>query len=984
MAIGISRARLPLGIILLALLICLSAVSLNFAADEKDVKVQTLRQTGKQLLDVGYEQYRRGMYDNAKETLGKAAAYKEYLSVSDASKLDALLEKLGSQPTSDANQAPKQNIAAQEESAAVQQAEPNVIEQPTTIQQTEPVITEQQKEPAIVEQPVQTQPQVQQSAAGPEYIEFVPIEANDINQPAQSPMPVTQTQLRPEFIAPVPQEPNLGVEVNQPQQPQQPQQIQPKIPAAEKAKEDYIEVVRQKQRIQQSYTKAVVNEAIAKAKEYADKEDFLKAKDEISRVSAVIEKNKLLLGDTDYAQYSASLQQLLDEINTRQTEIERLKAEKAKTEAQTAQQKLRAQQTADRQKRIQDLLTGSMEYQEQQRYEEALAQLDALLAIDPTNREAIRNKQMLEDIVNLRRQLEVKKEMGKGEEAILTDTQRSMIPHADLVTYPRNWQDIVAKRKPTLITGLAPADAAVYKQLETLVNLSALTPDTPLDEAIEIIRTSIDPPLKIIVRWRDLEENAYVEPDTVIGMQGLSGIVLSKGLGELLNSVSGGVTGISFVVEDGVITIATTGSLPTRLVTHVYDIAELVGVKADFRTDVWQPSVGEGAPSPPSSPQPTIDLNVERSQNANIMLLMIQETIAPMSWLVNGGEATISVSGDFTKLIVSQTPQIHEQVQKLLEDLCGTLGQQVSIEARFLFVTENFLEDIGLGVSSLYIKGSGISSKLGDMIFEFGQIGQPSTPGQLGPYEFTAPEATQVPGSLATGFTTGGGTMLPAMNLVGGISYGTPVLDDLAVTFLLRATQAHRDAKMVTAPRVTVISGERATINLSKTVRYISNYTFEDITAAGENQPTRTLGSPTTETDGGGVVLDVTPTISADKKYVILYIEASYRTVDLKDYTVYSPTTATAYPIQLPLAETSTVQTNVSVPDGGTLLIGGQKLGAEINKEAGVPVLSKVPLLGRLFSARSKVKDQNVLLILVKPTIMLREEAEREFFAPLE
>jgi type II secretory pathway component GspD/PulD (secretin) len=72
------------------------------------------------------------------------------------------------------------------------------------------------------------------------------------------------------------------------------------------------------------------------------------------------------------------------------------------------------------------------------------------------------------------------------------------------------------------------------------------------------------------------------------------------------------------------------------------------------------------------------------------------------------------------------------------------------------------------------------------------------------------------------------------------------------------------------------------------------------------------------------------------------------------------------------------------VPDGGTLLIGGQKLGAEINKEAGVPGLSKVPLLGRLFSARSKVKDQNVLLILVKPTIMLREEAEREFFAPLE
>ena len=66
------------------------------------------------------------------------------------------------------------------------------------------------------------------------------------------------------------------------------------------------------------------------------------------------------------------------------------------------------------------------------------------------------------------------------------------------------------------------------------------------------------------------------------------------------------------------------------------------------------------------------------------------------------------------------------------------------------------------------------------------------------------------------------------------------------------------------------------------------------------------------------------------------------------------------------------------------MLIGGQKLGAEINREAGVPGVSKVPILGRLFSRRSKVKDQDVLLVLVKPTIILQKEAEQEYFAPLE
>ena len=426
MAIAISRARLPLGIVLAALLICLPAISFSFAADETAAKVQTLRQMGKQLLEVGCEQYQRGMYDQARETLQKAAGYKEYLSVSDIGKLDSFLSKLSSQSSPQTQPPVDQNTTAGK-------TEPAASEQAAPVQQTEPVVVEQQ------------QAQIPQPSVNPEYIEFVPVEANDIGQAAQTPIPVEQVEIRPEFIAPAPQEPNVKIEVYQPQQPEQ---VQSEIPAAEKAKEDYIEVVKQKQRIQQSYTKAVVNEAVAKAKEYAGKEDFPKARDEISRASGVIEKNKLLLGDEDYAQYSATLQQLLNEINTRQTEVERLKAEESKAEAKASQEKLRAQQTADRQKRIQDLMTHSMEYQEQQRYEDALAQLDTLLAIDPTNREASRNKRMLEDIINLRRQLEMKKEMGREEQNLSYETQKSMIPHADLITYPRNWQDIAAKRKP--------------------------------------------------------------------------------------------------------------------------------------------------------------------------------------------------------------------------------------------------------------------------------------------------------------------------------------------------------------------------------------------------------------------------------------------------------------------------------------------------------------------------------------------------------
>jgi type II secretory pathway component GspD/PulD (secretin) len=46
--------------------------------------------------------------------------------------------------------------------------------------------------------------------------------------------------------------------------------------------------------------------------------------------------------------------------------------------------------------------------------------------------------------------------------------------------------------------------------------------------------------------------------------------------------------------------------------------------------------------------------------------------------------------------------------------------------------------------------------------------------------------------------------------------------------------------------------------------------------------------------------------------------------------------------------------------------------------------LSKIPVVGRLFSNRSKVSDHKILLILVKPTIMLQEEREAEAIAALE
>jgi hypothetical protein len=101
----------------------------------------------------------------------------------------------------------------------------------------------------------------------------------------------------------------------------------------------------------------------------------------------------------------------------------------------------------------------------------------------------------------------------------------------------------------------------------------------------------------------------------------------------------------------------------------------------------------------------------------------------------------------------------------------------------------------------------------------------------------------------------------------------------------------------------------------------------------------------------------------------------------LKSYTLQTPlpgpeggATTVEYTQQLPETEYSQVMTRVSVPDSGTLLLGGQKVTAEVETEAGVPILAKLPVVGRIFRNRSTIKDHKILLILVKPTIILQEE----------
>jgi general secretion pathway protein D len=231
------------------------------------------------------------------------------------------------------------------------------------------------------------------------------------------------------------------------------------------------------------------------------------------------------------------------------------------------------------------------------------------------------------------------------------------------------------------------------------------------------------------------------------------------------------------------------------------------------------------------------------------------------------------------------------------------------------------------------------------------------------------------------------------------LDFSVSYLSDLQVNLLVRATQAHRRAISLISPRITFFNGQRAFITVATQVSFISDL---------EPVPDADGFNPTLDVVQQGVVLDVDGTISADRRYVTLTVRPSLATINrIRSIQVFSDQTdddddddddtnnnnnnnnnntqnaPLVGIIEAPELEITTLQTTVSVPDRGTLMLGGQRLVGEIEIEAGMPVLSKIPILNRLFTNRTKVQDTRTLLVLIKPTIIIQSEEEQDLFPGL-
>ena len=83
-----------------------------------------------------------------------------------------------------------------------------------------------------------------------------------------------------------------------------------------------------------------------------------------------------------------------------------------------------------------------------------------------------------------------------------------------------------------------------------------------------------------------------------------------------------------------------------------------------------------------------------------------------------------------------------------------------------------------------------------------------------------------------------------------------------------------------------------------------------------------------------------------------------------------------AITVQQPVVETVNVSTTVSVPDGGTVLMGGIKRLKEGRTMSGVPILNKIPYVSRLFKNSGVGRETESLMLMITPRIIIQEEEE--------
>jgi len=353
-----------------------------------------------------------------------------------------------------------------------------------------------------------------------------------------------------------------------------------------------------------------------------------------------------------------------------------------------------------------------------------------------------------------------------------------------------------------------------------------------------------------------------------------------------------------------------------------------------------------------------------------------------------------SLAYDGSAIIVTQTVRNLERVRNILARYREV--RQVEIEAKFMEVQEGALEELGVNWSAATRTASNAATRAtlatGNRTLagtftsrsssQQGGIARPegSTVAADGTVtvvpEFNLPiinNAPQLPGA-----TELGAAAAPLAAVAG-------VIGDLDVNAVVRALSQKQGTDLLSAPKVTVLSGNQATITVAQEMRYPQNFgqTQSQVgtgnaSGGGSAGVAITAGTPQEFTARNiGVELKVTPTVEDDNTSISL--DLNPKVTEFDGFVEYggpsiaiSGSTTVTVPsgFYQPIFSVRDISTKVTIWDGATLMMGGLTREEVKKVHDKVPILGDLPLLGRLFRTKGETTQKRNLLIFVRASLV--------------
>lgn len=348
-------------------------------------------------------------------------------------------------------------------------------------------------------------------------------------------------------------------------------------------------------------------------------------------------------------------------------------------------------------------------------------------------------------------------------------------------------------------------------------------------------------------------------------------------------------------------------------------LAQLIGdLFSTRRTTVSAPSLAPGA-RPAQLTSPTFGQITPQTATTTVTPAPAATFQLPGATGTTTNEVRIIADKDTNSLLILATPSDYDTIENALRQL-DVVPRQVLVEVMLAEVT--LTDNLSLGLEYFIHARNNTSGQL-----NFG--GLPSTPTGTVP------------------FPASGGLQL--INFSGN-----------EVRAVLNTLGQDGKAKILASPHIMVLDNQKAEIKIG------SRISVQTQTQTGVSTGTGVLNSfQYLET---GVLLAVTPRINS----------GGLVTLDVNQEVSVPDPTSTNPNNPNPTVNSRSAQTSVVVASGQSIVLGGLIREDNTRSTQGIPLLSKIPVLGALFGNQQFSRQRTELVLIITPRIISDSTQARE------